>query len=55
MTHKQQQQLLERVIYEEAQEIARQRNWSVKALHLVLCGRGLKRVETLEKLKRRLS
>ena len=26
---KKQQQLLERVIYEEAQEIARQRNWSV--------------------------
>jgi hypothetical protein len=31
MAHKkqQQQQLLERVIYEEAQELARQRNWSV--------------------------
>jgi hypothetical protein len=30
MIHKkQQQQLLERVIYEEAQELARQRNWSV--------------------------
>jgi hypothetical protein len=29
MTHKKQQQLLERVIYEEAQELARQRNWSV--------------------------
>jgi hypothetical protein len=26
---KQQQQTLERVIYEEAQELARQRNWSV--------------------------
>lgn len=29
MTHKKQQQLLDRVIYKEAQEIARQRNWSV--------------------------
>jgi hypothetical protein len=29
MTHKKQQQLLERVIYEEAQGLARQRNWSV--------------------------
>ena len=29
MAHKKQQQLLERVIYEEAQELARQRNWSV--------------------------
>ena len=29
MIHKKQQQLLERVIYEEAQELARQRNWSV--------------------------
>jgi hypothetical protein len=29
MVHKQQQQLLERVIYEEAQELAHQRNWSV--------------------------
>jgi hypothetical protein len=30
MTHKkQQQQLLERVIYKEAQELARKRNWSV--------------------------
>jgi hypothetical protein len=29
MTHKKQQQLLERVIYEEAQELAHQRNWSV--------------------------
>jgi hypothetical protein len=29
MTHKKQQQLLERVIYEEAQELARHRNWSV--------------------------
>jgi hypothetical protein len=30
MIHKkQQQQLLERVIYEEAQKLARQRNWSV--------------------------
>ena len=29
MIHKKQQQLLERVIYEEAQELAHQRNWSV--------------------------
>jgi hypothetical protein len=29
MAHKNQQQLLERVIYEQAQELARQRNWSV--------------------------
>ena len=29
MTHKKQQQLLERVIYQEAQEIAHQRNWSI--------------------------
>jgi hypothetical protein len=29
MVHKKQQQLLERVIYEEAQEIAHQRNWSI--------------------------
>jgi hypothetical protein len=29
MAHKKQQQLLERVIYGEAQELARQRNWSV--------------------------
>jgi hypothetical protein len=29
MAHKKQQQLLERVIYEEAQELAHQRNWSV--------------------------
>ena len=29
MTHKKRQQLLERVIYEEAQELAHQRNWSV--------------------------
>jgi hypothetical protein len=29
MTHKKRQQLLERVIYGEAQELARQRNWSV--------------------------
>jgi hypothetical protein len=29
MAHKKQQLLLERVIYEEAQEIAHQRNWSI--------------------------
>ena len=29
MTKKQQQQPLERVIYEQAQQLARQRNWSV--------------------------
>jgi hypothetical protein len=29
MAHKKQQQLLERVIYEQAQELAHQRNWSV--------------------------
>jgi hypothetical protein len=29
MAHKKQQQLLERVIYEEAQEIAHLRNWSI--------------------------
>jgi hypothetical protein len=29
MTHKKRQQLLERVIYREAQELAHQRNWSV--------------------------
>ncbi len=29
MAHKKQQQLLERVIYEEAQELARRQNWSV--------------------------
>jgi hypothetical protein len=29
MTHKKRQQLLERVIYGEAQELAHQRNWSV--------------------------
>ncbi|MDQ3967668.1 MAG: hypothetical protein M3275_04635 [Thermoproteota archaeon] len=29
MIHKRQQQHLERVIYEEAQELAHQRNWSV--------------------------
>ncbi len=29
MTHKKQQQVLERVIYKEAQELAHKRNWSV--------------------------
>jgi hypothetical protein len=29
MVHKKQQQLLERVIYEEAQELSHQRNWSI--------------------------
>jgi hypothetical protein len=29
MIHKKQQLILERVIYEEAQELAHQRNWSV--------------------------
>ncbi len=29
MAHKKQQQLLERVIYEQAQELAHRRNWSV--------------------------
>lgn len=29
MTHKKQQHLLERIIYEQAQELARKRNWSL--------------------------
>jgi hypothetical protein len=29
MIHKKQQQILERLIFEEAQELAHQRNWSV--------------------------
>ena len=48
MTHKKQQQLLEQVIYKEAQEIAHQRNWSVSFTLSVMWSRFKEAGDTRE-------